>query len=80
MEHVDLVVFVSLDDSVIAPESEDLALRDAMNERLIEILDDVQAQVVEVRGTRRARLAAMEEAITASTPRTPPSRDPRSLR
>ena len=65
MEHVDLVVFVPLDDSIAARESEDLALRDAMNDRLLEIIDGVETRVVEVRGTRHARLTAVELAMTA---------------
>ena len=62
MNHVDLLVVLPLndEDGIEAPESEDLDLRDAMNVCLLEILADAQARVIEIAGTERQRLAALE--------------------
>lgn len=75
MQHVDLLVVLSLNDAdgIVAPESEDLDLREAMNERLLEIVstDELERlgiahlRVLEVHGPRRARLAAVERAALA---------------
>ncbi len=68
MDSVDLLVIVPLEDAVEAPESEDLELREAMNERLLELVEQLQdVRVVEVQGTPRQRLAMLERAIAAST-------------
>jgi hypothetical protein len=69
MEHVDLLVILPLNDDIGLPEDEDPELRDAMNSRLLEILDGASdeiaspARVTEIAGTRRQRLAAVEAAI-----------------
>ena len=65
MNHVDLLVVLPLndDDGIEAPESEDLELREAMNVCLLEILADAQTRVIEVAGTERQRLAALERAL-----------------
>lgn len=71
MEHVDLLVVLPLVDAdgIVVPESEDLDLREAMNDRLLEIVttDEFQilrnVRVLEVHGARRARLAALEQAL-----------------
>jgi hypothetical protein len=64
MDHIDLLVLLPLDDQIDAPESEHLALREAMNERLLELDVPGSVRTVEVRGTRRQRLAALERALT----------------
>jgi hypothetical protein len=68
MKHLDLLVVLPLDaaDGIVAPPSEDLELRDAMNDHLLEIIngsDGGDLRVIEVRGTARRRLAALERAI-----------------
>lgn len=71
MEHVDLLVVLPLveADGIVAPESEDLDLREAMNDRLLEIVSADEHQLlgnvraIEVHGARRARLAALERAM-----------------
>ena len=71
LAHVDLLVVLPLDDGIAIPDSEDLALRDAMNERLLELItaDDYALfaggtpRVVEVQGDRAARLRALERAV-----------------
>ncbi|HEX2121965.1 MAG TPA: AAA family ATPase [Thermoanaerobaculia bacterium] len=75
IEHIDLLVVLPLNDAdaIDAPEEEDLALRDAMNDRLLEIittdpfdlLSGGRPRVIEVHGSRGARLAAIERAIVA---------------
>lgn len=66
MEHVDLLVILLLSDEIEAPEDEDPELRDAMSRSLQELveaeLDDLAPGVrcVEVAGTRRQRLDALE--------------------
>lgn len=61
MAHVDLLVVLPLDGSIDCPDDEDLALRDAMNERLLELVEDVDVRVVELHGSRAARLRALEQ-------------------
>jgi hypothetical protein len=73
LEHIDLLVVLPLNDAdgMAAPESEDLDLREAMNDRLVEIittdpfdlLGAGHPRVIEVHGSRGARLAALERAI-----------------
>jgi AAA domain-containing protein len=71
MEHVDLLVVLPLNetDGIVASESEESELREAMNDRLLEIVATDEfgllggLRVIEVQGTRRARLAALERAI-----------------
>lgn len=77
LAHVDLLVVLPLDAraGIRAPASEDLALRDAMNERLIELIRndelglfaDGAPRVVEVSGGRAARVAALERALAHNT-------------
>lgn len=65
MEHVDLLIVLPLGDDIEAPEDEDPELRDAMNASLLEIVDgDLPPGVrcVEITGTPRERLAALESA------------------
>lgn len=80
MEHVDLLVVLPLDDAsgIVAPESEDLALREAMNERLLEIVRSEDALwVVEVQGPPHMRLAVVEWACSAGLrPASAPVRPP----
>ena len=67
MEHIDLLVVLPLndEDGIIAPDEEDLDLRDAMNEQLIGLIerDEFDLLVVELTGTPAERLAALERAI-----------------
>jgi hypothetical protein len=70
MEHVDLLVVLPLEDAIVAPESEDLELREAMNDRLLELITTDEfdllrnVRVLEVQGSPRRRLAALEQALT----------------
>ena len=70
MAHVDLLVVVSADD-VEAPDDEDPELRDAMNERLLDLIAtdpfDLlgNVRVLEVAGPPNRRLAMLERAVTA---------------
>ena len=68
MAHVDLVVIAS-PDGIDAPEEEDLALRDAMHDRLVDLITtDAYAlfangpRVVEIHGTREERLRQLTAA------------------
>ena len=61
MEHVDLLVVLPI-DGVAAPESEDLELRQAVNDCLLELVGE---DVLELRGTRQARLAALESRLVS---------------
>lgn len=72
MRHLDILVVLPLNDrdGIIAPESEDLDLRQAMNDHLLEILTTDEydllgdtTSVIEASGTRGARLHAMEACI-----------------
>jgi hypothetical protein len=74
MEHLDLLVILPLNDAdgIDAPESEEPELREAMNDRLLEIITTDEfdllggngLRIIEVHGTRRQRLAALEGAIS----------------
>ena len=64
MEHIDLLVVLPLDGTIDAPEAEDPELREAMNDRLLELVEQCDVRVVEVQGTRRERLAALERSLT----------------
>lgn len=71
MAHVDLLVVLPLDDGILVPESEDLALREAMNERLLELVTadpyslfgNGSPRVVEIQGDRERRLRMLERAV-----------------
>jgi hypothetical protein len=68
MEHLDLVVVVH-PDGVDAPEEEDPELREAMHDRLLDLITTDEydllggVRVVEVNGPRRRRLALLEGEI-----------------
>ncbi len=72
MEQIDLLIVLPLNhaDGIEVPESEDPELRDAMNDRLLDLIASndydllgTSQRVVEVRGGRKQRLAALERAI-----------------
>jgi hypothetical protein len=72
MEHVDRLIVLPLNDAdgIEVPESEDPELRDAMNDRLLDLIATndydllgASLRVVEVQGGRTQRLAALERAI-----------------
>lgn len=71
MRHIDVLVVLAADE-IAAPEDEDPALREDMNARLLdliageagELLEGVR--VVEIRGNRAQRLAALERAIVGT--------------
>jgi len=71
MEHVDLLVVLPLVDAdgIVAPESEDLDLREAMNGRLLDIVTTDEhrllgnIRMIEVHGARRLRLASLERVM-----------------
>lgn len=73
MAHVDLLVVLPLNDhdGIHCPPSEDLELREAMNEKLLEIIAtdefDVlrDTRVLEIEGARRARFTALQRALGA---------------
>ncbi|HEY0141301.1 MAG TPA: AAA family ATPase [Thermoanaerobaculia bacterium] len=75
MAHVDLLVVLPLNerDGIVAPEAEDLALREAMNERLLDLIaaDEYalfgsgSPRVIEIHGTQDQRLRALEQAVIA---------------
>lgn len=71
MEHVDLLVILTLADEIEAPEDEDPELREATNRTLLDVvendLDELAPDVrcVEIAGTRRERLAALESEVAA---------------
>ena len=70
MEHVDLLVVLPLNDrdGIAAPQSEDLELREAMNDRLLELIasaDFDRVRTIEVSGGRAKRLAMLERALDA---------------
>lgn len=77
MEHVDLLIVLPLNDAdgIEAPESEDPELRDAMNDRLLDLIATndydllgTSLRVVEVQGGRKQRLAALERAMGKTAP------------
>jgi hypothetical protein len=65
MAHIDLLVVLPLDGSIECPADEDLELREAMNEQLLELVDDADVRLVkrkvELHGSREARLRALEQ-------------------
>lgn len=66
MKQLDLLVVLPLDaaDGIVAPESEGLELREAMNDHLLEIISEGwDLQVIEVRGAPERRLRALELAM-----------------
>lgn len=75
LAHVDLLVVLPLNDAdgIVAPASEDLELREAMNERLVELITadnyalfaSGSPRIVEIAGDRGQRLRDLEEAIAA---------------
>jgi hypothetical protein len=74
--HIDLLVVLPLNDGdrIAAPESEDLDLRDAMNDRLLDLitLDEYalftsgSPRIIEIQGTRDERLRLLEWAVSDS--------------
>lgn len=73
LEHVDLLVVLPLApvDEIFVPADENLALRDAMNDVLLDLVsdDDIvggRTDVVEITGDRHQRFAALE--ALAGTP------------
>jgi hypothetical protein len=77
MEYVDLLVVLPLSakDGIEAPEAEDLALREAMNLCLLDMLADAaigrellsKSRVIEVTGTEEKRLAELERVLRLSS-------------
>lgn len=71
MAHIDLLVVLPLSeqDGIAAPESEDPELREAMNDRLLDLIATDphtlfgRTRVVEVYGTRHERLRMLEQAV-----------------
>ena len=71
MAHIDLLVVLPLDEEIEAPDAEDRALREAMNERLFsligtdefDLLRNAGVRVVEVTGPPRRRLMELERAV-----------------
>jgi len=73
-QHVDLLVVLPLNvrDGLAVPECEDVELRDAMNDRLVEIIaadeyalfTNGSPRIVEIQGTRDQRLHALEIAAS----------------
>lgn len=71
--NVDLLVLLPLNDrdGIEMPESEDLELREAMNERLLDIVTadpyslfaSGRPRIVEVHGTRQQRMRRLEQAV-----------------
>ena len=65
LDHVDLLVILPLNDDIEAPEDEDSELREAMNRSLLEIVEDAGVRCVEIAGTPRERLTALESEVPA---------------
>jgi len=67
MEHIDLLVVLPLNDAdgIEAPESEYPELREAMNERLLELIatGEFNVEVIELYGDPRERLAVLESRL-----------------
>jgi hypothetical protein len=73
LEHLDLLVILPLDESagILAPESEDPELREAMNDRLVEIvttdafdlLGGGRLQIIDVYGTPSRRLSMVNRVV-----------------
>jgi predicted ATPase len=57
MRTLDFVVFVPIEDRVALPAHEDETYRRTIEERLRELLDEFEADVLSVRGDERERLA-----------------------
>jgi len=69
LEHVDLLVILPLNDvdGIPAPESENLELREAMNEHLPDLIARIDhPRVIEIHGTRTARVAMLNHAVLQS--------------
>lgn len=76
LAHIDVMAVLPLNDrdGIVAPESEDLELREAMNERLLDLItaDELslfgsgRPRVVELHGSPTKRLRALEELIARS--------------
>ncbi|HYI07684.1 MAG TPA: AAA family ATPase [Thermoanaerobaculia bacterium] len=74
MAHVDLLVLLPLNgtDGIFAPDSEDLELREAMNDRLLDLVAadpyslfaSGRPRVVEIHGSRYERLRQLGDAVT----------------
>ena len=74
--HIDLLIVLPLNitDSIAVPEDEDPELREAMNERLVEIVASDQfdllggrsVRVAELEGTPRRRLSELERLIAGT--------------
>lgn len=83
LAHLDLLVVLPLNDSdgIACPDEEDVELRDAMNERLLELITTDEfdllsrgnVRVIEVEGSPRRRLATVERASSHTGHRRPPS-------
>ena len=70
MKHVDLLVVLPMSDDIEAPEDEDPKLRSAMNRGLLEIVEVDLPQTlrcIEIAGTPRQRLAALESEVRAGS-------------
>ncbi|GAA1467150.1 AAA family ATPase [Microbacterium thalassium] len=72
MQHVDLLVVLPLDEGaeIFVPPDEHLPLREAMNDVLLELVDDdeivgANTIVVEIAGDRNQKLAALETLMPA---------------
>jgi hypothetical protein len=68
MQHLDLVVLLGLDPGapITVPDDEDPELREAMDQALLELVDDHDlgdTEVVELRGGLDARLAQLEQYV-----------------
>lgn len=61
MEHVDLLVLLPIEE-IEAPEDEEPELREAMHERLLELVSTWDVRTLELHGDRRRRLEALERA------------------
>lgn len=60
MKHVDLLVVLPL-----TGDAEDPELREAMDERLVELAGSEECWLIELHGSRAQRLAALEEAVSS---------------
>ncbi|MDR6868039.1 putative ATPase [Microbacterium resistens] len=67
MRHVDLLIALPLTGDIVVDDEEDPALRTAMDQALLELLDDRHlcggATVIEVTGNTSSRLASLEDAV-----------------
>lgn len=72
MAHLDLLVVLSLNDGdgIVAPASENLELREAMNDRLLDLVSNDEyallgrLRVIEVQGRPDQRMRMLEDALT----------------